>query len=533
MLVINQQSGNMRRVDFSYQTNIHMYRPVISPDGKYLLASGSIHCKKLYLIEIATGRIVKIIDGKYDDYKFSPDGTEFAMDRSAEHEPYPDTGIEIWNIAMDKKTRILDRCMDYQTNFVFSPMNESFVTDAGNNDLKIWSIKNGYPQHTLSGHTQHISDTKFSPNGKFLASASWDNSVRIWDVKAGYCINKIYLDQMPNTLAFSPDGKYLAVTENHYQQKHKIEIIDIRTGNKKFKMEQKEYWGTYIEFSKKGHALVISNRTNAYKLSPVIFWDFETGKLHRFDLDSNSWHKQCNHSSFFSNILYCQGQKKLAIGESNKKILVFDIESGKDILCFEKHKDEISAITLHPSKPILVSSDDSNQIYKWNLETGECLQSYQGLAPCVWRWRHIRSLAISENEKWLIASSLDGMLFYWDYETGRLLATSYALDHGYLWTTPPDKFAPNGWLHTDRPDLISLIEMNKEDQQNPNFVYADDPRFKDYMQIYNDQEMVMTRLNDWDRYQELLKIRLGNQERTSEFLLDGQTPIKLLLDSIQ
>ncbi len=97
--------------------------------------------------------------------------------------------------------------------------------------------------------------------------------------------------------------------------------------------------------------------------------------------------------------------------------------------------------------------------------------------------------------------------------------------------TPPDEFAPNGWLHTDRSDLISLIEMNKEDQDNPTFIDADDQRFKDYMQIYNDREMVMTRMNDWDRYQELLNIRLGNKEHTSAYLLNGHTPIHLLLES--
>ena len=531
MLVVNQQSKNIRKFDFGYQIRTHMYKPVISPDGKYLLASGSIHCEKLYLIEIATGRILKIIDGKFDDYKFSPDGSEFAFDRSLENEPYPDRGVEIWNTATDEKTRILDLCMDAQINFVLSPMNERFVTDASNYDLKIWNIKNGCPQYTLSGHTQFINDSKFGPDGTFLASISRDKTVRIWDVKTGYCINKIYLDYLPRSLTFSPDGKYIAVAENHYQQKHKIEIIDIRTGSTVYKMEQKEYWGTCIEFSKTRHSLIISERTNSYKLSPVTFWDYETGRLHRFNLDSHSWHKQCNNSSFFSNIIYYQGQKILAIGESNKKILVFDIESGENILCFEGHKDEISEIAIHPSKPILVSSDDSNQIYKWNLETGERLQVFQGLAPCVWRWRHIRSLVISENEKWLIASSLDGMISYWDYRTGRLLATSYALDQGYLWTTPPDEFAPNGWLHTNRPDLISLIEMNREDQENPTFIYEDDQRFKDYMQIYNDQDIVMTRLNDWDRYQELLNIRLGNKERTSDFLLKDHTSIKLLLDS--
>jgi WD40 repeat protein len=520
ILIIDQQSRNIRKFDFSYQTKIHMYQPVISPDGKYLLASGSIHREKLYLIETATGRIIKIIDGDFNGYEFSPDGTELAIDRRSKKEPYPDGGIEIWNLTTYEKTKIFDRSMDTQTNFVFSPIGECFVTDASNNDLRIWRIKNGFPQHTLSGHTQFITDTKFSPDGKYLASTGWDRTVRIWDVNTGYCINNIYLDQKPNTLAFSPNGKYLAVTENHYQQKSKIEIIDVRTGNIKYKMEENEYWGTYIEFSKTGHSLIISDRTNSYKLSPVTYWDYETGKIYSFNMNNKPLNRRYGYSFIFSNILYYQDQRNFIIGEIKNNIHVFDIESGEESICFEGHKDVISAMVLHPNKPILISADDHNQIIKWNVETGEHLQNFDGLGPCVWRWRHIRNLAISENEKWLVASSFDGKIHYWDYETGRFLATAYALDQGYLWITPPDEFAPNGWLHTDRPDLISLIEMNKEDQGNPTFIYKDDQRFNDYLQIYNDQDMVMSRLNDWNRYQELLDIRLGNKNLMIDHLLE-------------
>ena len=531
MLIIDPSSKNVRKYDFSHQTKIHMYQPVICPNGKYLVASGSIHKKSLYLIEITTGRIIKTFDGDFEDYKFSPDGTELAVDRRSKDEPNPDRGIEIWNITTDEITQVLERGMDSQINFVLSPKNETFVTDASENELNIWDITTGYPQKKLSGHTRLITDVKFSPDGKYLASASWDQTVRIWDVSTGYCINKIYLDQNPNTLAFSPDAKYLAVAENQYMKKNIIEIIDIRTGNKIYKMDQEEYWGKYIKFSKTGCSLIISNSSKSGDLSPVTFWDYETGKFHSYELNNNSWHRRYGYSFIFGDLVYYQGQKPFLIGVKHNEVYVFNIESGEDIICFKKHTKAVSAIVIHPNKPILVSADENNQIIKWNVETGESLHVFQSLAPCVWRWRHIRNLVISENEKWLIASSFDGKLSYWDYETGKLLATSYALDQGYLWITPPDEFAPNGWLHTNRPDLISLIEMDKEDQGNPTFICEDDQRFKDYMQIYNDQDMVMTRLNDWDRYQELLNIRIGNKEHTAAFLLNVQIPFKLLPDS--
>ena len=43
--------------------------------------------------------------------------------------------------------------------------------------------------------------------------------------------------------------------------------------------------------------------------------------------------------------------------------------------------------------------------------------------------------------------------------------------------------------------------------------------FDDYLRIFNDSEMVMTRLNDWDRYQQLLQIRLGNKAAMDDHLL--------------
>ena len=84
-------------------------------------------------------------------------------------------------------------------------------------------------------------------------------------------------------------------------------------------------------------------------------------------------------------------------------------------------------------------------------------------------------------------------------------------------------FAANGWLHTDRPDLVSLQSFDKHSGEHPELIAEEDERFKDYMRLYNDGEMVMNRINDWDRYRELLKVRLNSKEAmVDKLLMDGR-----------
>lgn len=215
-----------------------------------------------------------------------------------------------------------------------------------------------------------------------------------------------------------------------------------------------------------------------------------------------------------------------------RQIHLFDIKHTQFLKTFTGYSSDVTDMCVDQDMRTFISIHEDGEIRKWSIETGQCMQLFSN-AQNIGFDSMINYLEITENNKYLVMGSHSNQISFWDYQRGELLAKTYNLGSGYFWITPPDEFAPNGWLHTNRPDLISLIEMNKGDQGNPTFICEDDQRFKDYMRIYNDPDMVMTRLNDWDRYQELLNFRLGSKNSQIEHLLkQGDLILRLLPDDL-
>jgi len=472
----------------------------INPTGDLLMACRDIHSNDLHLWNIDTGVCVEIIQGRCDSSAFSPDGKEFAAVRQY-------GAIQVWEIGSGCCHKEVKCHADAQTNFALSPKGELYVTDASDYALTIWNIKTGQPRRRLIGHRDFIEEIVISPDGRILASASHDNTIRLWYLETGQCISVWRLRRRPLAIAFSPDGSLLAVAEGHALEEKWISIREVRTGRIIRNVTREDYFSQMLVFSKDGQSL------NIGKSDVICKWDFESGRRQRLEIRT-----KINERS--TPFLFYRDERPFLIGRNGEKIYIYDLESGEEAFCLEGHQSNVSPMTCHPNKNTLISADEDNQVYEWDLRTGKHVRAFNGLPPCVWRWRYIRNLSVSQDGQLLIAASFDGVVSFWDYESGRLLATSYALDEGYLWMTPSDEFAKYGWLHTDRIDLISLAAVDPNDGKLE-YLQEEDERFRNYMQIYNDGEMVMTRINDWGRYQELLKLRMDNKEGMDLKLLEA------------
>jgi WD40 repeat protein len=88
---------------------------------------------------------------------------------------------------------------------------------AGDHTVKVWDVdweaKKYTEFRTLNGHRGYVWTVAFSPDGRYLASGSWDSTVKVWDLEAPESAEPVTLRGHAGfilSLAFSPNGRRLA-----------------------------------------------------------------------------------------------------------------------------------------------------------------------------------------------------------------------------------------------------------------------------------------------------------------------------------
>jgi WD40 repeat protein len=192
---------------------------VFSPDGKRLALRSAYDTVKVWDVigedDERGGRTLELSG----DPALSAGGTCLAFAGKA--------GFTIWDAAAGRRRHLpCDRLADAAALPWLSPDGRLLGVSWEDGTIQLWDTTTGDPQEPLRGHTKRVTVLAFSPDGKRLASVGEDNDgIRLWDIAAGKEVKGLPGAWMP-TLTFSPDGRWLAASDENSA----VKIYDTEQG---------------------------------------------------------------------------------------------------------------------------------------------------------------------------------------------------------------------------------------------------------------------------------------------------------------
>lgn len=117
-----------------------------------------------------------------------------------------DGAVCVWDVTTKEKLHTYDTGV---TALAFDPQGK-YLAGAGLDDaVYVWVVETQHTEFVFGGHQQNINAICFDPSGSYLLSGSDDGTVRCWDMLSGRQLVARAFDGPVQSLAFSPDGKYL------------------------------------------------------------------------------------------------------------------------------------------------------------------------------------------------------------------------------------------------------------------------------------------------------------------------------------
>src|SRR5262249_18464965 len=260
-----------------------------------------------------------------------------------------------------------------------------------------WDAKTNTVRYSFGG-CEHVG---LSPDGSMMAGASRaDKQVRLWDVRAKKELEPLPLDPsrsrfaagVTHAVAFSPDGKFLAVTGEA-----EVALYDLATHKQVQRLQGTGPNLHDLVFSQDGKRLVAGDDR------AVALWDRKTGELchnlgHGYAIDAVAFSPDGR--TIFTGATY-----------SDDVVRSWDPLTGKIKGRWRGQKDGVEAIAYAPDGLLVASSSNDGTVRLWDAATGKeigCLDARDG---------SVSAIAFSPDGKTLASGGERKAVQLWDGST--------------------------------------------------------------------------------------------------------------------
>jgi WD40 repeat protein len=299
--------------------------------------------------------------------------------------------------------------------------------------VRLFAAADGTPLRSLRDYHGWVNCLAFSPDGKTLALAGADTqSIHVWDVATGR-------DLRPHdghhgqvqAVAYSPDGRLLASAGGDKQDEDTaIRVWNAAAGSELRRLEGHAAKVHCLAFSPDGQLLASGGEKEDF----VRLWDAAAGGEVR-RLQRTRPRDESSPDRRVSALAFSPRGDRLAAGLDEGGLVVWQLD-GTQRHRLAGHEGRITSVAFSPDGKYLVSGGLDRAVRVWDLAEGREVRQFG---------RHddtIRTVAFSPDGRLLVAGSGDwqGTVWLWDAASGREVGR-IALDQTRLFHLA---FSPDG-----------------------------------------------------------------------------------------
>jgi RNA polymerase sigma factor (sigma-70 family) len=154
---------------------------------------------------------------------------------------------------------------------------------------------------------------------------------------------------------------------------------------------------------------------------------------------------QQGHGNWVTSVVLSAGGKYLVTGSEDKRAILWETSSGKQIRTFEGHTARVTSLALSADGKHLFTGSADKTTAMWEMSSGKKLHTFQGQA----NW--VESVALSADGKYLVTGSVDKTILWevssgkqvraFQGHTGRITCVALSADGKHLLTGSEDETA--------------------------------------------------------------------------------------------